>query len=134
MNTFVMSMLFWMGIPVLLLAVGIAVEVYLHKSNPATVSTILIGVFLLIVVCIAWPTGYTSKISQIVEFESIIETIKSVRNEDASRPERSEYERAAIVLRIIKANKWLARNQYWANKAIFDIFYPDRINDLEPIE
>jgi len=104
------------------------------SRNPAPTILAVVAFFWLIVVGIAWPTNYITKISEIVEFKAIKSTIEVARIEDTLRPKGLEYERVALTLRVIEANKWLARNQYWANRYLFDIFYPDEISDLKPIK
>lgn len=42
-------------------------------------------------------------------------------------------ENAAIQHKIIECNQWLASKQYY-NKTIFDIWIPDEVNKLKPIE
>lgn len=45
----------------------------------------------------------------------------------------SVFENAAIQIDIAKQNRWLISNQYW-NQTIFDIWIPDKIMNLKPLE
>lgn len=87
----------------------------------------IILVMALIVALICVPFSRLETRSGIEEFNEIKETVKRARIND-------NLESAAIQHKIIDANKWLKREQYYANHWLFSIYYPSEINELEVIE
>ncbi|KKM68992.1 hypothetical protein LCGC14_1455410, partial [marine sediment metagenome] len=65
--------------------------------------------------------------TKIVEFISVKETVARARVGDAY------IESAALQHKIVEANKWLARVQFY-NDTIFDIYFTDEVDALTPIE
>lgn len=65
--------------------------------------------------------------SKIIKFQETKQTIINIRQKGA------EVEKAALVHKIIEANRWLASAKYW-NKGIWDLYYPDEVMELEPLE
>ena len=63
----------------------------------------------------------------IARFQSIEETAR------VARENGDEIEGAAFRMKIADANAWLAEQKYW-NDTTFDIFIPDEVEDLEPIQ
>lgn len=122
-----MDILVWIVLPIVLIIGGIIVDNKTHSAWP--VIGIIVGGFTLLIITICWPTVYVDTISDIKEFKATQETIVFAR----ANTSISEYEKAALTHKIIDANKWLARTQYWANMSIFDMFYPDEVNELKPI-
>lgn len=74
------------------------------------------------------PVSYYGTKSEIQEYYSVKQTIKEARQADTS-----EVERATVTQKIIETNQWLASAKYW-NNSIFDIYYPDEIESLEPLK
>jgi len=84
------------------------------------------GIMLLAgVICI--PVGYMEVMGEIAEFRSVQSTL------GASRASGSESERYAVLMKVADSNKWLASQKYY-NSTIFDIWIPDEIEALEPIQ
>jgi len=91
-----------------------------------TVIVITAGISLLISL-ILLPVSYYGTQSEIAEFQSVQNTIT------VARKKGKDLEAAAYQIKIAESNQWLARVQYW-NKTIFDIYYPDEVMELHPIE
>lgn len=43
-------------------------------------------------------------------------------------------ESAALAHKIVEANRWLANSQYWNSVWWADVYIPDAVDDLKPIE
>ncbi len=63
--------------------------------------------------------------SRIAAFHQVRASVEAAR-------ERGDIEAAALALKIIEVNFWLAREQYW-NGTCFDLWVPDEVDELEPI-
>ena len=87
--------------------------------------TLLSGI-LLIMVIIVIPIERMGTLSQIKEFEATKATYK------AAMVNPNTLENATIQLDIAKMNRWVASTQYW-NTTCFDIWIPDEVNRLTPI-
>ena len=122
-----MDILVWIVLPIVLLVSGLVLCKKTAYDWPA--AGVVVGGFTLLMIIIIWPIVYVDTISDIKEFKATQETIVFAR----ANTSISEYEKAALTHKIIDANKWLARTQYWANMSIFDMFYPDEVNELKPI-
>lgn len=64
---------------------------------------------------------------EIQKFESVRTTIEMARANGA------EIETAALQVKIAEMNAWLASQQFY-NGTVFDIYIPDAVMDLKPIE
>lgn len=73
------------------------------------------------------PVSYLVVTSEIQQFNSVRITL------EVARKKGMDLENAAIQQKIIDSNKWLAKNQYW-NGTLFDIWIPDEVDKLKPIE
>ena len=124
-----MSILIWIGIPSLVIILGI-VAILCDKLYGWRATFIAVGSIVLIIITLSWAITYTTMLGDIKEFEAIRSTVAFARAD----VNISEYENVTLTVRIIKANTWLAKNQYWANMAALDIFYPDKISELDLIK
>lgn len=89
---------------------------------------VLFGIWFVInLICLN--TCRLSTISDIKEFESIRLTITQQRKNTLT-----EYERATLSLKIVDSNKWLAKEQFWANNKWLNWYYDKKILDVKPIE
>jgi len=113
------------SILVVLIIVGIIIDKYTYNNIGEPVAVIS-GVVLVFILIPFPPVFYGTK-SEIMQFKSIKITVQNARNNGVN------IENAAIQQKIIDANKWLANYQYW-NNTIFDIYIPDEIMELEPLE
>ena len=86
------------------------------------------SVFALIVTVLVIPISRTEYISDIKEFQSVIDTLESARNGDIP-----DIELAAIQQEVIEMNKWLASAQFWAKHPLTNWFWHGDILKLEPI-
>jgi len=84
------------------------------------------GIFVLVVLVTA-PVSYYRTISEFEKYNAMKQTIL------VAREKNRDIETAAIQLEIIKINKWIANTKYW-NNTIFDWWFPDKINELAPLE
>lgn len=66
--------------------------------------------------------------SEIEQFESVQKTAERMREND-----QRILESASFQSRVADENKWLAEMQYW-NDTVMDIWVPDEVDYLEPIE
>lgn len=87
-------------------------------------SFILGVVILVFLICL--PFSYYGTKGNIAEFNSVKETLKIARDRGES------IENAALQMKVIDSNKWLASTKYW-NSTLFDSFIPDEVERLEPI-
>ena len=124
-----MSILIWIGIPSLAIILGI-VAILCNKWDGWRTMLIAVGSIVLVVIILVWAITYTTTLGDIKEFEAIRSTVAFARAD----VNISKYENVTLTVRIIKANTWLAKNQYWANMAALDIFYPDKISELDLIK
>ena len=97
-----------------------------YDSGVVVVGAIICGV-LLFIVALVLPVRYFSAVGEIERFKAVEATVQSARE----NPD-SFIERASLTRDIVQSNKWLAGMKFW-NNTIFDGFYPDTVEDLEPI-
>ena len=83
----------------------------------------LVAVVVLFVAVVFLPFSRMDVRASIAEFEAI----------RASRAGGSEIEAAAWRMKVAESNAWLASTRYY-NRTVFDIWIPDAVEDLEPIE
>jgi len=93
---------------------------------------VIISTCLLVVALIFWtlflPLTRASIYSTMQEYDAVQETL------DHARSEVSLYERIAITEQVAEMNQWRAKVQYWNDHWLFTAFYPDEVNNLEPIQ
>lgn len=100
---------------------------YSTKDNGMLV-TIIAG--LLIVVFLGMLSGvYYDTMSEINQYNTAVISIETARETD----NLNDYERAALTLKIITMNEWLANVQYW-NDSMWDEFIPDEVMNLQPVK
>lgn len=120
-----------MGLILTILLVMVIGGVYLMSKTRfdgiGFVLTIISGAILTLAL-ILLPASYYSTKSDIQEYYSIKQTINEARQNNIS-----EVERAALTQKIVEVNQWLTSTKYW-NNSIFDIYYPDEIEDLKPLK
>jgi hypothetical protein len=83
---------------------------------------IVVG-FLLLFALVSLPLSYYTIQSNVAEFHSVEETVQH---------RLGSIESAAIEIKVVDSNKWLAGIQYW-NKTLLDIWIPDQVDMLKPI-
>ena len=123
------SYFLWLGIPIALIILGIVIaSIWPYSDELAFASFIIIGIVLLIMSLALWGGVYATSKSNILQFKEIVRTVQDLRENG------DKVELAALNIKIIEANKWLAGTQYWASKPVLDLFFPDEILDLQPIK
>ena len=90
-------------------------------------ASITFGLILLFVL-ILLPIMRVGSLSEISEFNSVIDSLEVARGGNVS-----EFELAAIQQEIIEMNKWLASAQFWAKHPLTNWFLHGDILKLEPI-
>ena len=65
--------------------------------------------------------------SKIQEVYAVQDTAKNFRNSGET------WESASFQREVAEVNKWIASAQYY-NDSVFDIWIPDEVEDLEPVE
>lgn len=93
---------------------------------------ILILVFgiALVVALIMLPCNYYGEKANIEKFK-ITKTTYEIARKNLGKDAIAE--RAAIQMDIAGQNRWLAKTKYW-NDTIFDIWFPDAVMDLKPLQ
>ena len=120
-----------MLIPLALAAVVVAGVVWQKYADPYAAAPVIVTIFasvFLAVVLLTVPIGRLDTRSQILEFNSLRTTLEAARTRDPN-----SIENAAFQVKIADANQWLARKQYW-NGTAFDIWIPDAVESLRPIQ
>jgi Zn-dependent protease len=84
------------------------------------------GVFLFLFL-VMLPISHISILGDIEEFNSVRQTV------DVARANGADIESAAIQHKIIEQNAWLAKAKFY-NSTVFDLWVPDAVDSLEPIE
>jgi hypothetical protein len=111
----------------LMLIAGILTAKYTYTEF---LSVVLVGAgsigLLLGVICL--PIAHMDYNSQIQEFNSVKATLENARENNVEK-----IESAAFQLKIADKNEWLASMKYY-NGTVFDLWIPDEIDALEPIE
>ena len=91
--------------------------------------TVMCGA-LLFVALGALPVNYYGTKARIEQFQATRATYEVARK---SYSQPSITERAAILMDIADQNRWLKNAQYW-NDTMFDIWIPDEVMNLKPLE
>lgn len=86
----------------------------------------VVGGVVLFSATLVLPISHAVIRSEIITFHSTRATL------EAARTGSTPLELAAITSRVVEANAWLARQQYW-NGTLFDIWIPDEVDELKPI-
>lgn len=89
-------------------------------------SIIWISCSIFVVALLALPFAHLINKNFILNYNATKATIEQARTE-----EFNEIEKAAITKEIIEVNSWLTRTQYWNQTAIWGIFVPDVVMELE---
>jgi len=89
-------------------------------------TTLATGLFFCLAL-IFLPISYFTIKSEIQEYKTFVKLVEN------ARPRNNKYEMITVQLKIIDMDTWLANRQYW-NNTIFDIYIPDEIMQLKPIE
>jgi len=114
---------------VVMLVIGIVLLVYFNDSETcemAGFALTIVGSICFLVAMIMFPVTHLGVNSEIQQFKSVELSITQART-------KLDIESAAIYVKIIDANKWLANKKYW-NGTLFDIWIPDEIEDLKPLK
>ena len=114
---------------VVMLLIGIVLLAYLKDSIVGDIggfAFIMVGGICFVVGMIAIPVTHWDINSEIQQFKSVELSITQART-------KLDIESAAIYMKIVDANKWLAKKKYW-NKTLFDIWIPDEVDDLKPLK
>ena len=112
---------------VLIIFVVFFFAVYHWTDNEAFLIPGVVFSICLFFFSIIWPVTFYGLKADIIQFNSVQQTV------EACRTRGENIENAAIQIKIIDSNKWLASTKYW-NSTIFDIFIPDSIEQLESIK
>lgn len=120
-----------MTLLLLLLVFGLAGLVLLDHNNDVVsglglVVTLLCSALLFIALA-ALPLSRADDRSAIEEFRATEATVRSMRERG------DDIERAAIAHKVVEANRWLARAQYWNRSWWFDAWTVDEVDVLEAI-
>ena len=92
------------------------------------VFTMIFSGFILILMVVSIPINRMETKAEIKQFKSIQLTIQKARKNN-----NDKIENAAFQMKIADNNSWLAGISYW-NTTVFDIWIPDEIENLKPIE
>lgn len=115
-----------------LLIVGIAALIASRNMPSLSDSEMafqLIGGFCILVFVgsiIAIPMNHAAMRTDYVKFLVTRDVVEKARERE------TDIESAALQLKIMEANQWLASAQYW-NAHLFDIYIPDDVISLKPI-
>lgn len=114
---------------VLLILIGIVIFRSSNRISTTGIGEGLIffGGITLAISLIIIPMHHMSTHSQIVKFNSLEDTIENARNNEMY------FETVSMQRRIAKKNEWLSTQKYW-NDSVFDIWIPDEVEKLEPLE
>ncbi len=90
-----------------------------------------ISISILVVIYMSLPIVYYSTKAEIKSYYAVKETLDNARN--SSEYSNYSIESAALQLKIIETNSWLATQQYWKQTILTD-FIPDEIMILKPLK
>lgn len=119
-----LSYLLWLGVPGALIILPL---IFIKKLDDWRPVMWIIGMIALFFVLVCWPVFWCDqrgKIEQFMATKSLATTTGSHAN----------FEAATFLIEINKANRWLANAQYWAKKPLLAMFWPQEINNLQPIK
>lgn len=108
-----------------------AISVRKNTGAAEIVSGVLaLGSLVLLVVAVIFiPVTRMSGQAEIIKYNEFSETLKRARQKGAM----TDLERAAIQQKIAEFNCWRVEMQYW-NNSVFDIWNPDEVDALKPLE
>ena len=112
-------------ISIIAIAVGISILVWINDDSILGILLIVFGVFTAITVgalLIFIPIGIKGEIRGYYALEATIENAREIET----------IENAALQLKIIEMNQWVAYSQYKRER--FPSFYPADIEDLVPLK
>lgn len=115
-----------LGTLVVVVIAGVIWQRYDNLSVMADIMAIMGGI-ILAVALLAVPVGRLSVHADIAKFSAVKETAVMARGAE------HDWELAAFQAEIASANRWLAGVKYW-NSTAFDLWVPDEIENLEPIQ
>ena len=115
--------------------IGIGVWIFGNKNfgdydaeDLGVLVSIISGI--LLIICLTTMSAvYYDTMSEINQYNAAVISIETAREND----NLNDYERAALTLKIITMNEWLANAQYW-NDSIWDEFIPDEVMNLQPVK
>lgn len=121
------------GIALVLALIGLFL-VFRESDTPIICGIVILAVsgLALFIVALSVPSERLEIQGKITEFKSIEASVSLARGQGRASSERL-IENAALQQKIVEANAWLARKQYW-NQTLFDIWIPDKVDQLKPIE
>ncbi len=117
---------------ILCIFLAISIVLKIKYSEFSTLGTIgILGIILFgmgfLFFSILLPTQYYTKLSKIQQYYALEKTLETARQRG------NDFENAALQQKIIEMNQWLAGSQYW-NEGIWEIFIPDKVMDLKPLQ
>jgi hypothetical protein len=86
----------------------------------------IFGITALVIALISIPIHRIGVNGDIEKYKDVVQSVEEARKNES-------IENAALQTVIIETNKWLAGAKYW-NTHHFDIYYPDKVMDLERIK
>ena len=115
--------------------IGIGVWIFGNKNfgdydaeDLGVLVSIISGI--LLIICLTTMSAvYYDTMSEINQYNAAVISIETAREND----NLNDYERAALTLKIITMNEWLANAQYW-NDSMWDEFIPDEVMNLQPVK
>ena len=120
-----MIIFFTVGILILGIVLFLCTNQY-SVYNTISAVAIIYGAVSCLIIGISLPFNHLDINSEIQEFKSVKASITEARS-------KLDIESAAIYVKIIDANKWLTKKQYW-NSTVFDLWIPDEVDELKLIK
>ena len=114
----------------LFLAVVAAISFWFAHQDTDNITAVLICTLSIIALLMLSITLPFARMDYRAQEQAFIATTQAV---ERARRNPELLETAALQLDIVKTNRWLARAQYM-NTTVFDIFIPDSVEQLEPIQ
>ncbi len=114
----------------LVLIIIMAIGIFLCEEEEVAFILVLITGTLICIALVALPINHYSINAEIKQFQATKTTYENARK-NLDVPDIVE--KAAIQIDIAKQNRWLANARYW-NSTILDIWIPDAVMDLKPLE
>lgn len=95
---------------------------------PLSMVFCFLSICLTIVIVILLIINHINVHKEIAEYYAVKQTIENARATDVTN-----IEQAALSLKIVEMNKWMAGIKYSNGIILFDDFIPDEVNKLEPL-
>lgn len=113
----------WIG-----LIVGILVCYFVQSKIKVDLSLLCFVLFIVLMFSlVGFLVTYYTVTPWIEEYHALQDTVDVARETD-----EIDLERAAIMTKVAEMNMELKKHQYWA-QTIFNVYYPSKIMELEPI-